>query len=233
MGCPTGGGCTGYELENDLDFDTDGDGSTWTQPGGGAFTGDAGDAYYNGNNGWDPIGPASAPSATTHFNATFDGKGHVVENLLMNRSRNYQGLFAALAGDAVVRSLGLSNVRVRFGSNYVGALAGRNAGRVAAAWSSGSVQAEDEAGGLVGQNDSGAAIVASYSTAAVDGWAPTAGYTVGGLAGVNAGAIVASYAAGAVTGNAPNQHGLSGGGGTFTASYWDTDRSGINDDSVQ
>ena len=40
---------------NDLDFDTDGDGKTWTgtidSP-----TADSGDTYYNGGGGWQPIG---------------------------------------------------------------------------------------------------------------------------------------------------------------------------------
>ena len=36
--------CTGYELMNDLDIDTDGDG-----------TADSGDAYWNGGAGWSPI----------------------------------------------------------------------------------------------------------------------------------------------------------------------------------
>ena len=52
MGCPDGSDagddpddCTGYELQNDLDFDTDDDGSTWTEPSGGSFTADSGDAY--------------------------------------------------------------------------------------------------------------------------------------------------------------------------------------------
>ena len=229
MGCPAVGGCTGYELENDLDFDTDGDGSTWTDDF--RFIIDRGDAYANGVNGWDPIGPNSAPTTTTHFNATFDGKGRTIANMVVNRSRDYQGLFGGLAANAVVRSLGLPNVRVYRAFGFAGALAGRNAGRIAGAWSSGVVEARDTGGGLVGQNDSGATIVASYSIAEVEGWQSTSGRVVGGLAAVNEGTIAASYAAGAVTGIAPVKHGLAGGSGTFTASYWDTDLSGIDDDA--
>ena len=43
--CPSGTSCTGYELMNDLDLDTDGDG-----------TADDGDTYWNDGAGWQPIG---------------------------------------------------------------------------------------------------------------------------------------------------------------------------------
>ena len=43
MGCPDG--CTGYELEADLDFDTDGDGAV-----------DSDDDYWNNSDGCEPIG---------------------------------------------------------------------------------------------------------------------------------------------------------------------------------
>ena len=44
MGCPSAG-CEGYELTTDLDFDTNANGQA-----------DAGDDYWNGGAGWDPIG---------------------------------------------------------------------------------------------------------------------------------------------------------------------------------
>ena len=228
MGCPAGDGCEGYELENDLDFDTDGDGATHT-----GGTSDSGDAYHNAGSGWDPLGPASAPTATTHFDATFDGKGHSIRNLFVNRSRNYVGLFAALNDGATVYSLGLPNARILAGNNRVGGLAGENEGRVAAAWSSGAVAANSQVGGLVGYNDGGSTIVASYSTAAVECAGTGASSVGGGLAGLSQGAVVTSYSTGTVTGNCPRKHGLvrSGSSGTVAASYWDTDRSGINDDS--
>ena len=49
--------CIGYELMNDLDFDTDGDDSTHT-----AGVGDSGDEYYNGGVGWQPIAAATTPT---------------------------------------------------------------------------------------------------------------------------------------------------------------------------
>ena len=231
MGCPTADGCTGYELENDLDFDTDGDGSTWTGQNT-SFAVDSGDAYYNGGSGWEPIGVATSSTAAEQFDATFDGNGHVVANLVVNRSRSYVGLFAALrSSSAEVRSLGLPNARVRGAASWAGALVGYSRGRVAAVWTSGAMQAGGAVGGLAGYVNGGT-VVASYSTAAVEctGSSTQVG---GGLVGENLGTMAASYSTGAVTGACPNKLGLAdaGAGGTFTASYWDTTRSGIEDDS--
>ena len=225
MGCPAN--CTGYELENDLDFDTDGDGSTHT-----GGTSDSGDAYHNGGSGWDPIGPASTASDSTHFNTVFSGDGHVVRNLFVSRARDYAGLFAATASGATVRSLGMADAYVD-ADDYAGAVSGENAGRIAAVWTSGSASGDSHVGGLAGSATAASTIVASYSTASVECTGSAATDLAGGLAGANAGTIAASYSTGAVTGACPtaNKHGLAGGSGTFTASYWDVNRSSISDDS--
>ena len=227
MGCPSNR-CTGYELMADLDFDENDDDQIT-----------AADAtYWNGGSGWMPIGP---PYATNYnedlsriqsesFNATFEGNGRVIENLFINRERNWSGLFAALRGAAVVRALGLPNARVQDGEGSVGVLAGQNSGRVAAVWATGSVQGNTNVGGLVGTTQSGSAIVASYTMASVE--CRGASGFAGGLSAFNADTVRASYSTGAVTGacSATNKHGLTS-GGTVIASYWDSDRSGIDDDN--
>ena len=232
MGCPAVSGaaaCTGYELMQDLDFDTDGDGSTWVDNAG-TIQSDSDDTYHNGGSGWEPIGPASTPSDSTHFNAEFDGNGHSIYNLFVNRNRNYSGLFAALRGGATVHSLGLPNARVQGGQGSVAPLAGALWGRVAAVWASGSAAGNTNVGGLVGATAAGATIVASYSKASA-ACAQQSHYAAAGLVGSNAGAIQASYATGAVTGAvcaADNQLGLvAAGDGTATMSYWDTEASGV------
>ena len=236
MGCPadtTGDAdnhdCTGYELENALDFDTDGDGSTWTEPSG-TFTADSGDAYHNGGSGWDPIGPHTLVGNPPLFNATLNGNGHAIDNLLVNRIVSYSGLFSVLDSSAEVRALGLPNARVRRAQAFAGALVGANLGRVSAVWASGAIEATNGVGGLVGGNESGGTIVASYSTATVecDSTNVTGG---GGLAGQNAGSIATSYSTGTVTG-AMCDGGLIGTDtGTVTASYWDVNVSGLADDA--
>ena len=233
MGCPTTPGdsdnndCTGYELMADLDFDENDDGQITAV--------DA--TYWNGGNGWDPIGPPFANSygvdlsriTNGAFNATFEGNGHVIANLFINHNRNWSGLFAALRDTAVVRSLGLPNAQVLDGGGSVAPLAGQNSGRVAAVWATGSVRGNTNVGGLVGNNLSGSVIVASYTMAAVECRSSTG--LAAGLAASNAGTVRASYSTGSVTGacSAANKHGLTS-GGTVVASYWDSERSGIADD---
>ena len=226
-GCPASG-CIGYELMADLDFDENDDNQITV----------ADATYWNSGDGWDPIGPRfGSPYRETvarinnlSFNATFEGNGHIIANLYIDRNRDWSGLFSALRDSAVVRSLGLPNAQVQDGGGSVAPLAGQNSGRVAAVWATGSVRGNTNVGGLVGSNLSGSVIVASYTMAAVE--CKTAGGLAGGLAGNNADTVRASYSTGSVTGacSAANKHGLTN-GGTVVASYWDSDRSGIADDS--
>ena len=165
MGCPAT--CTGYELLNNLDFDTDGDGATYTTSAMGVVAVDADDTgnYFNGAAGWTPLG---GHGATTHqpFTATFEGNHHTIANLFINldtagdHTGKYVGLFANLGKPAgtspvtpaepgVVQNVGLVNPYVnneRDGAhstliNYVrtGALAGSSsaAGAVSGSWVAG------------------------------------------------------------------------------------------------
>ena len=184
MGCPDTaadadtepGPCRGYELANDLDFDTDGDGNT--------HAAGTGDAYHNGGAGWQPIGATTTPGAATHFNAFFAGNGHVIDNLYVNRARSYTGLFAALSDSATVTSLGLPDARVRQGEDSAGTLAGESRGYIGAVWSSGSVSAASTVGGLAGAARSASSTwVAVYSRASVECSGSAADATGGGLVG--------------------------------------------------
>jgi len=77
-GCPQDG-CNGYELVKDLDFDTNGNGEL-----------DSEDAYWNEGKGWDPIG-----GFYVKFVAEFNGNGHTLHNLAMNRpGEPWLGLFS-------------------------------------------------------------------------------------------------------------------------------------------
>ena len=238
MGCPDRGDaddapepCAGYELTRDLDFDTDGSGATHADG-----VSDANDAYHNGGSGWDPIGPDAAPSDNTHFNATFDGNGHLIRNLFINRpGRSLVGLFAVLRTNAAVYSLGLPDAWLN-GNWSVSPLAGESWGRMAAVWSSGAARGLGNVGGLAGVLRSGGTIVASYSTASAACTGTQAGHRAGGLVGLSQGAndaIATSYATGAATGACPtgSKTGLTTSGTTIVASYWDTDSSGIQDDT--
>lgn len=126
LGCPVEG-CRGYELINDLDFDTDGDGSVEDE----AFFDYDGDGS---DNGWLPIG-----SSDLAFDAEFNGNNHTIFNLYIDRSsfdaetggRNI-GLFGAISYSGWNDAIGIKNLRLRGGSvigHYlVGSLVGYAAG---------------------------------------------------------------------------------------------------------
>ncbi len=238
MGCPADG-CEGYELTGDLDFDTDASGSA-----------DAGDDYWNGGSGWEPIGTSSA--AGEAYDATFEGNGHVIANLHIDRDdTSYVGLFGATATSGVVRNVGLPGMDVT-GNSVVGGLVGWNQGRIATSYASGSVTTDDStlgglvgwnagtvvashadvsvaggihAGGLAGGNGSSGVIDASYASGSVSGSS-----TLGGLVGFNSGQLRRSYARGGVTASSTESAYVGGLGGRNTnivaTSYWDTQTSG-------
>ena len=222
------GPCIGYELMNELDFDTDDDGSTYTgtvthSNGDSGITGDSGDAYYNGGAGWKPI-------AT--FGATFDGNGFVIRNLFIKRSSDSAvGLFGRTNGAAVLTEVALQNVFVS-GGDHTGTLVGANrGGTVRASYSTGSVIGGTTVGGLVG-NSSGT-IVASYSTVSViqKGTKPI----VAGFLGLNwsegesVGLVKNSYSTGLVTaGESDSVEGFIAqiDDANTEGNYWDAETSG-------
>ncbi len=170
---------------------------------------------WNGGAGFMPIGNESAP-----FNGTFDGRGHKIINLWINRSSTgYVGLFGFVTSNAVIENVSLINVSVR-GNNYTGGLVGENAGTVSNSYITGNASGSKYVGGLVGYNYG--TVSNSYSTGSVRG----NNYT-GGLVGKNSGTVNNSYATGNVSGS-KYVGGLVGeNGGTVTASFWDVNTSGI------
>ena len=143
---------------------------------------------WDGGAGFMPIGPT--------FSSQFDGLGHTVTDLVIDRpTAQNVGLFGSVGSSGSVRNVELVNAKVT-GSARAGALVGRNLGAVESSRSSGEVKSEgDVAGGLVGQNESGGQITYSASTATVS----AVGTAVGGLVGYNVGAtsrVRYSYATG-------------------------------------
>ena len=213
---PKVAGCVGYELTANLDFDTDGDGATYTTATStpSAVSGDDEDAYYNGGKGWKPIG-----DRTTPFTATFDGNGNTLSNLFIkDQTNNDLGLFGVTGTGCQIERLGLQNVNVT-GYNNVGGLVGRHGCAISSSYAAGSVTGNFSVGGLVGRN--GGTISASYAAVTVTG----SDFAIGGLAGriaADAGSsISASYATGSVTGSR-GVGGLVGnvfGANPITASY--------------
>ena len=218
MGCPADG-CTGFELVVDLDFDTNGNGNA-----------DPGDTYWNDGAGWLPI---------DDYNGRFDGGGHTIANLYINREFEYEferardgygvGLFGGwYRGE--ISGVALTAVNVTGGSDdisvKVGGMFGYGRGTVSDTCVAGSVTANGRhayaAGGLAGSVSTifrpYGKISGSFSTATVSG-----GENVGGLVGsiLNIpfqSVIDDSYATGAVSGQR-YVGGLVGSGGNISASY--------------
>ena len=207
MGCPDGV-CSGYELVADLDFDTNGNGRA-----------DAADEYWDDGAGWLPIGDHE-----NAFLSTFDGGGHTISNLFINRAESTGiGLFGYSGGP--IRRVGLLSVNVS-GYSAVGGLVGSNGRYKQGLWSDGGGRNISDiyvtgavtggggsVGGLAGYNYSRATvnISGSCTSVAVTG----AGRNVGGLVGYNnpdywEANISGSYATGTVTGSSGNVGGLVG-----------------------
>ena len=182
-GCPLGG-CHGYELVTDLDFDTNGDGVM-----------DSNDTYYNNGSGWLPIGSGVSP-----FTADFNGGGHTIHNLYINRSpAYYNGLFGVVDGTSsanIIQNINLESVQVT-GYNYTGGLVGRmDSSTISNSSARGAVTGDgDNTGGLVGLVYS-STISNSAASGTVEG---SRGY-IGGLVGYAVSSpINNSSASGAVT----------------------------------
>ena len=193
-GCPSTG-CTGYELTNSLDFMA---ASSYR-------SGSRNTAWTMGA-GWQPIGTSSA----VFFSAIFEGNGHTISNLMIDRDReidrdgeNNIGLFGRATNE--IANIGLRNVDIS-GQNRVGGLVGNSSATITNSYVTGSVLGNRFVGGLVGDNQSAGFIRNSYATASVEG----TGANVGGLVGRNSATIMNSYAIGSVEGSGANVGGLVG-----------------------
>jgi hypothetical protein len=143
----------------------------------------------NEGKGWQPI---SAFNAT--FTGTFDGQGHEICDLFIDRPEEVPvGIFGYVDERGVIKNLGVVNADVT-GCIGVGGLVAESCGTVSNSYFTGSVTGSSGGGGLVGWN--AGTVSNSYSSGSV-----TANYTAGGLVGGNDGTVSNSYSTGSVTGD--------------------------------
>jgi len=139
-----------YTLMNDLNFTTPG-------------YNELASVTSNGGKGWQPIG-----TFDNRFTGTFDGQGHEIKDLLINRpDGEYAGLFSCVGDEGLIENIGVVNITVT-GNNYVGSLVGYSGGTVSNCYAMGSVHGDGIIGGLVGGIGDGT-VSNSYSTASVRG----------------------------------------------------------------
>jgi hypothetical protein len=164
-----------YVLENDLDATTHG------------YEELASPTANNGS-GWKPIVGVNT-SQPEYFTGVFDGQGHTIRHLFINRTDEYRvGLFHYINVFGVIRNVGLVNATV-IGGQRVGSLVGQ----VASAFVSncnftGTVTGNYSLGGLVGGIWTNGIVSNCYAAGSVSGdsW-------VGGLVGViNEGTVTSS-----------------------------------------
>jgi hypothetical protein len=201
---------------------------------------------WDSDAGWSPIG-----NSITSFTGSYNGQGHTISGLTINRSEeNYQGLFGYTNG-ATIQNLGLNNVNI---SGYIGV--GSLAGNILFSssmnncYSTGNVTGRTAVGGLVGENLFSSSMTNCYSTGSVTGTSYLGGLVgenlfsssitncystdsvsgddyAGGLVGYNISNVTNCFSIGCVTGSS-NVGGLIGveSSSTTTNSFWDTETSG-------
>ena len=205
---------------------------------------------WNSGAGFNPIG--DNPYDSTRFAGNFDGLGHTIDKLFINRpSETYIGLFGSI-DNSDIKNIGLIDVDIT-GDEHVGGLVGHSGYNsiVKNTYSTGEVTGNQYIGGLIGssygsmstenysdvdvsgntnvgglQGSSGPGTIKnSYATGDVTGLGGSSS-DIGGLVGNNSSTIENSYATGTVKGN-DKVGGLVGTSyGTVNNSFWDTQTSG-------
>ncbi|MDR0746260.1 MAG: hypothetical protein LBE89_00005, partial [Helicobacteraceae bacterium] len=170
-------------------------------------------------NGWKPIGDNS-----NAFTGIFNGNGHKITGLWINRpSMYYVGLFGFTNG-AMIKNIGVEiNGKEVKGDEFVGGIVGgANYGTITNSYSTGNISGTSEVGGIVGGATYGD-ITNSYATGDISG---TDDY-IGGIVGFTTGDITNSYTTGDISGTDENVGGIVGyAAGDVTNSYATGDVSG-------
>lgn len=173
--------------------------------------------FYNAGTGWAPIGSSDWYA----FSGVFDGNGHIISGLYVNKIESkdytYVGLFGYNKG--TIQNLGLvnssisiktkSSIHCFFYDTYAGGIVGCNDGEVNRCYNTGNVDAttiksdtsgdaEICVGGIVGYNYDDGIISECYNTGNISGFSFDDVYT-GGIVSYNEGTVNYSYNSGNVS----------------------------------
>ena len=142
-------------------------------------------SVYSQGEGWNPIGNDTNP-----FRGTFNGNGHIVSNLVINRSgEDHQGMFGYSEEEVQFFNLGLENINIKAGSN-VGLLVGSNrASKIENCYAKGDINAKSNVGLLAGYSN-----FCSINKCYVEGEVYATANWVGGLVGSCWSSVENSYA---------------------------------------
>ena len=163
---------------------------------------------YTSGEGWVPIG-----SKDNKFKGAFDGGGHKISNLTIDRSGGeYQGFLGSIGANSLVINLGVENVNI-IAKGYVGGVAGEVCGgTVQNCYTTGSVGGNIYVGGVLGVVFENSTVQNCYSTVSIDGASGTFSFMIGGLTGgVYDSTVINCYATGNVSGSSSASSTYTGG----------------------
>lgn len=168
--------------------------------------------------GFKPIGSTAMP-----FRGSFDGNGHKITGLYINRPEESNvGLFGVIEAEAEIKNLAIENAFIA-GKENTGIIVGKNKGTVKNSCAVGVVTGNKATGVFVGQNLGSIEDTFAMGFVKGDIW-------TGGLVGRNEGGLIRrTYFVGKILGNF-YFGGLVGinNNGSISYSYWDTQISGIS-----
>lgn len=119
------------------------------------------------------------------FSGTFNGNGHTISGISLKEKGSYLGVFRYLEKSGEISNLKIEADILPGGSkNYIGGIAGENAGTVKDCSFSGNIKGENVTGGIAAYNKDSGQIISCKSKGTVIGENST-----GGIAGKNAGFI--------------------------------------------
>ncbi|NTU58631.1 MAG: hypothetical protein HGB00_06895, partial [Chlorobiaceae bacterium] len=140
---------------------------------------------WNSRAGFAPIGYYISSKNNRMFTGTFDGLGHTITGLTINRGgTNYIGLFGYVSSGARISNVVLDSINIR-GRDFVGGLVGQNSGTITNCFVIGTSAVNGGySGGLVGFN------TGTISDCSFTGTSVTGNSAVGGFVGYNTGTII-------------------------------------------
>ncbi|GHT66046.1 hypothetical protein AGMMS50239_26880 [Bacteroidia bacterium] len=142
---------------------------------------------------WRPIGRSGDYRS---FSGTFDGDGHKITNLFIDRPNiDHVGFFGITGESSAIQNLGIEIASGGVtGIDFVGGLAGSNSGTISNCYVTGDVKGNLDVGGLVGVNEF------TINNCCATGNIKSKKDAAGGLVGLNRGTISNCYATGDVEG---------------------------------
>lgn len=120
------------------------------------------------------------------FGGTFEGNGHSISGLSLDKKDSRAGLFDTLQASAVINRLAVvGQVTPNGDGDIIGGLAGKNYGKIIGCSFEGTIRGKVSIGGLVGINETTGQMVKCHFQGTVTGE-----HYVGGVAGQNTGSLI-------------------------------------------